>query len=54
VQREAGPIDAGTLVEVLVHVDLDEMEAATSVHNSSCRFIKNFRSSPGTRIEQWL
>src|ERR1700730_6001037 len=54
VQREARAIDAGPLVEVLVHLTLTRFEAVTSVHSSSCRFIRNFRSSPGTRMEQWL
>src|SRR6516225_2388952 len=31
---------------------LTRFEAVTSVHKSSCRFIRNFRSSPGTRMEQ--
>ena len=31
---------------------LTRFEAVTSVQSSSCRFIKNLRASPGTRMEQ--
>ena len=33
---------------------LRRLVAVTSVHSSSCCFIRNLLGSPGTRMEQWL
>jgi hypothetical protein len=52
VKGEARAVDPGRLVEVVVHVDLDHLEAVTSVHSNSWRFMRNLPSSPGTRMAQ--
>ena len=51
-QREAGAVDAGLLVEVVAHVDLDEIGGRHLGPQSSWRFIRNLLSSPGTRMAQ--
>jgi hypothetical protein len=51
VQREA-PIDARGLVEVVIHADLDKVRWRHLGVASSCRLIRNLRSSPGTRVEE--
>ena len=52
VQREARPVDARRSSRSSFMSTLPRLEAVTSVHSSSCCFIRNLLGSPGTRIAQ--
>ena len=52
VQREARPVDARLLVEVVVHVDLAEIRGGDLGPQQLMLLHQEFAGSPGTRIEQ--